>query len=93
MNHRFREQFAPISDHDQGERYPDESEEDAEDPSPVGRWHDVAVSYRVQVNQFHLDETGTISYQSLQNRSIRASNVKLISCFLERSKKLICTTL
>jgi len=72
MNHRFREQLAPISDHDQGERYPDESEEDAEDLSPVGRGHDVAVSFRVQVNQ-DLDETGTISYQAckIEEKSIR----------------------
>lgn len=44
MYHSLRKQFSQVGDHDQGERYADESEEDAENPSQISRGHDVAVS-------------------------------------------------
>lgn len=46
MHYSLREQLSQVGNHDQGERYADESEEDAENPSPISRGHDVAVSYK-----------------------------------------------
>jgi len=86
VDHRFREQLAPISDHDQGERYPDEGEEDAEDPSPVGRGHDVAVSFRMEINE-NFDKTGTISYRACKMQK-RDQCQKLICCFFSKEQEI-----
>lgn len=52
MHHNLREQFSPISNHDEGERYADESEEDAEDLSQISGGHNVSISCQANSRRF-----------------------------------------